>query len=98
VPCSDDGQGEVSKAPLADSLLEQKRLREMLDGVLDSMPADLRAVFVLTELEGLSAREIAELLEVPPGTVASRLRRAREAFTQATASLKRGSPDFGGSP
>ena len=66
--------------PLPDALLEEKRMRELLDDVLDELPHDLRTAFVLFELEGLSAREIAEVLEIPPGTVASRLRRAREAF------------------
>jgi len=44
------------------------------------MPAELREVFVLFELEGLRSTEIAPLLGLPVGTVASRLRRAREAF------------------
>ncbi len=41
------------------------------------MPDDLKAVIVLFEIEGLTMGEIAEALAVPPGTVASRLRRAR---------------------
>ncbi len=69
-----------STVPLADALLDRKRMRELLDAVLDSMPADLRAAFVLFEMEGLSTPEMAELLGIPLGTVASRLRRAREAF------------------
>jgi RNA polymerase sigma-70 factor, ECF subfamily len=43
---------------------------------------------VLYELEGLSSPEIAELLRIPVGTVASRLRRAREAFEVEVARLK----------
>lgn len=95
---SDDARFAVCTEPLADTLLEQKRLRKLLDAVLDELPAELRAVFVLTELEGLSGREIAELLAVPAGTVASRLRRARMLFAEATARLK---PEFssdGGGP
>lgn len=38
----------------------------------------LRAVVVLKYVEGLSYEEIAEVLELPPGTVASRLNRALE--------------------
>ena len=41
---------------------------------------DLAEVFVMFELEGLSSPEIAASLEIPLGTVASRLRRAREQF------------------
>jgi RNA polymerase sigma-70 factor (ECF subfamily) len=64
--------------PLA--LLEQRRSRERLDAILDAMPADLRAAFVLFEIEGLTKLEVAEALEVPVGTAASRRRRAREEF------------------
>jgi RNA polymerase sigma-70 factor, ECF subfamily len=74
--------------PLPDALMERKRLRELLDRVLDELPSELRAVFVLVELEGMSAREIAESLEMPPGTVASRLRRARELFSEIAARVR----------
>jgi len=45
---------------------------------------DLRAVFVLFELEGFSTSEIAATLDLPMGTVSSRLRRARDEFQAAT--------------
>ena len=45
------------------------------------MPMELRAVFVLSELEELTMAQIAEMMSTPPGTVASRLRRARAAFS-----------------
>ena len=54
----------------------------MLDRILEQMDLDLRAVFVLFELEELTTSEIAALLEIPTGTVASRLRRARETFEE----------------
>ncbi|MGH7284740.1 MAG: RNA polymerase sigma factor [Polyangiaceae bacterium] len=54
---------------------------------LESLPQDLRSVFVLYELEGLTTAEIADLSEVPTGTVASKLRRARESFREATRRL-----------
>jgi RNA polymerase sigma-70 factor (ECF subfamily) len=63
-----------------DDATERKRQREQLDTLLDSLPMELRTVFVLFELEGLSSVEIALLLEIPTGTAASRLRRAREQF------------------
>ena len=74
---------ETSLQPPADVLLDQKRRRELLDRILDGMTDDLRTVFVLFELEGLSAPEIAETLQIPAGTVSSRLRRAREQFGDA---------------
>ena len=54
-----------------------REARERLEQVLGAMPADLREVFVLFELEGLTQATIAEVLAIPSGTVASRLRRAR---------------------
>jgi RNA polymerase sigma-70 factor (ECF subfamily) len=51
--------------------------------VLSRVDPDLVEVFVLYELEGLTSPEIAELLQIPLGSVASRLRRAREQFRAA---------------
>ncbi|MEO8177883.1 MAG: sigma-70 family RNA polymerase sigma factor [Deltaproteobacteria bacterium] len=71
----------LASAPLdAEGLLEQKRAREALDQVLAGLSWDLRTVFVMFELEGLSSPEIAEALGVSRGTVASRLRLGRESF------------------
>lgn len=49
---------------------------------LQSLPPQSRAILALAYFEGLSHREIAELLEIPEGTVASRLSTARAAFEQ----------------
>ena len=49
-----------------------------MERALDAMDFDLRTAFVLFEVEEFSFSEIAELLAVPRGTVASRVRRARE--------------------
>lgn len=54
--------------------------RQLMDRVLSKMDASLVSVFALFELEGLSSPEIAELVGIPLGTVASRLRRARQVF------------------
>jgi RNA polymerase sigma-70 factor (ECF subfamily) len=69
----------------AEDLVDQKRARELLDTIIGRMPDDARDVFVLYELEGLTMVEIAAALELPAGTVASRLRRARELFAAAIA-------------
>jgi RNA polymerase sigma-70 factor (ECF subfamily) len=66
--------------PGPDELLDQKRARELLDALLDDLPMELRTVLVLAEGEGMTMSEIAQLCELPPGTVASRLRRARTAM------------------
>jgi RNA polymerase sigma-70 factor (ECF subfamily) len=73
-----------------DALLDQARARALLEEILRSMPTDLRAVFTLYEIEEMTMAEIAELLSLPPGTVASRLRRAREKFEQDVSKLSQG--------
>jgi RNA polymerase sigma-70 factor (ECF subfamily) len=78
-----------SQLPLSDALLDQKRMRELSDSMLEAMNLELRTAFVLFELEGFSVPEIAELLEIPTGTAASRLRRAREIFQKTVAQLKK---------
>lgn len=74
--------------PDAEQLVHRKHLRELLDQILDAMPDDLREVFVLFELEKLTRSELAELLGLPAGTVASRLRRAREFFEAACEKMR----------
>jgi RNA polymerase sigma-70 factor (ECF subfamily) len=83
----DEGVEPLSLDPAPDELADQKRLRALLDEVLAAMPDDLREVFVLFELEEMSTPEIATLLEIPTGTAASRLRRAREEFDRRVARL-----------
>ena len=62
---------------------------QLCDLVLSKVDADLVEVFVLYELEGLTAPEIADLLRIPLGSVASRLRRAREQFRAAAARIEK---------
>jgi RNA polymerase sigma-70 factor (ECF subfamily) len=54
-----------------------KLLREDLDRALAALPEHYRVVVVLADVEGLTYGEIAEALDVPVGTVRSRLARAR---------------------
>ncbi len=63
-----------------EDLLIQRDAHELLDEVLSQMSDDTREALVLFEIEGLSKREVADLLALPEGTAASRLRRAREEF------------------
>ena len=63
--------------------------RALLESILDRLPDEQRIVFTLFELEGLTGEEIAELLEVPVGTVRSRLRLARECFQRCVMRLRR---------
>jgi RNA polymerase sigma-70 factor (ECF subfamily) len=78
-------------APNPEQIADRQRARAVLDRVLDGMELDLRAVFVLYELEEMTMADIATTLDLPPGTVASRLRRARDAFQAAVARIGRAS-------
>jgi RNA polymerase sigma-70 factor (ECF subfamily) len=68
----------VSTTP--EEIARVRQARALLDEILDAMPDDLRPVFTLFELEEMTMVEIATLLGIPSGSVASRLRRAREIF------------------
>jgi RNA polymerase sigma-70 factor (ECF subfamily) len=69
-----------SSMPAPDQLTDQKRAREILDAMVDRLSADVRPVFVLAEVEQFKVPEIADLLGIPIGTAASRLRRGRDQF------------------
>lgn len=79
---------ECDPRPTVEQLLDQKRLRQAFDDLLEGWPEDMRTVFVLFELEGLTAAEIAQITETKLGTVASRLRRARELFQAGAQRLR----------
>ena len=64
---------------------ERRQGLAVLEAMLDELSLDQRAVFTLFELDGLSSEAIAELCEIPIGTVYSRLRLAREAFQRSLA-------------
>lgn len=75
-----------------------KLLREHLVRALDALPDSFRVVVVLADIEGFSYPEIAQMLDVPVGTVRSRLSRGRGCLqkmlwkTAQEAGLARGSP------
>lgn len=80
---------ELAKAPAADpgpdDVLDRKQALELVHRVLESMDEERRVVFVLYELEELTTQQIADHVGIPAGTVASRLRKAREEFRTAIA-------------
>jgi RNA polymerase sigma-70 factor (ECF subfamily) len=77
--------GLTSPLPSPEENAQCAEMRALLDRVLEAMPADIRAVFVLFELERMATREVAEALRLPMGTVASRLRRGREIYADQAA-------------
>jgi RNA polymerase sigma-70 factor (ECF subfamily) len=72
----------------AQNLGDERAAVQLCDLALSKVDPDLAEVFVLFEIEGLSSPEIAGSLEIPLGTVASRLRRAREQFRAALGRLE----------
>jgi RNA polymerase sigma-70 factor (ECF subfamily) len=88
--------GETELSLHVDSALDPEQQTEsreavvILDRFLSSLPEDLRTVFVLFELEGVTMAAISETLQIPPGTVASRLRRAREDFREMARRVQAG--------
>jgi RNA polymerase sigma-70 factor (ECF subfamily) len=67
---------------------ERRQGLALLEVLLDELPLEQRAVFTLFELEGMTGDDIAETLEIPLGTVYSRLRLARAAFRRAAARVR----------
>jgi RNA polymerase sigma-70 factor (ECF subfamily) len=67
------GQEFVSSA----MILERIEDAELFRKAMDALPAEFREVLTLRHQEDLSYKEIAEVAQIPPGTVMSRLARAR---------------------
>ena len=74
---------ETGDAEHPGSELARRDSRETLAQALDRLPRDLREVIVLREIEGLSYKEIGDVMDVPIGTVMSRLSRARKRLQAA---------------
>ena len=69
--------------PTPESLADMSGQLQLLDTLLAALPAELREVVILCELESMTLSETAAVLDIPQGTVASRLRRARAALSSA---------------
>lgn len=78
---------EPGASPEAQAIARQDRAR--LDAVLDRLELGRRAVFVMFEIEGMSAAQIAEVLGIPLGTVYSRLSAARADFSNVASRLRK---------
>lgn len=77
---SPEATGQI-KSPEEEFL--ENVLDEDVQRALDTLPTDYRMVVLLADLEGFSYKEIAEILEVPVGTVMSRLYRGRRLLEAA---------------
>jgi len=89
----DEDTPEVEDAALGpEDLLLQKASRQEVREALDALPVEFREVVVLRELEGLSYKEMAEVTQLPIGTVMSRLARARARLRRGLQERLRGGP------
>ena len=79
--------GPDPNAPCPEEALLRSDSSKLLRRALEILPADFREVLILRELEGMSYKEISEVTGMPPGTVMSRLSRARSALRQSLANL-----------
>ncbi len=60
-----------------------KVMDEEIKSTIDNLPIDFRLVIVLVDIEGLSYREVEDILKISPGTLASRLYRGRRLLRDA---------------
>ena len=74
-----------SQAPSPEAEAARHHLRSILEQAVADLPETFRTVFVLHEVEGVSVEDAAEALEIPTGTVKTRLMRARRKLQQALA-------------
>jgi len=81
VPEDRDAQDELREK-------QEKRASDELQLLLAQLPEKHRRILVMRELEGMSYDEIGEVLELRPGTVRSRLNRARANILRAAESLR----------
>jgi len=81
----DEAEIEFPAADTAETVVVANELRDQVRAALAHLPAEQRAAVVMHHLEGLSVTEIAHALGVRPGTVMSRLARAREALRRRLA-------------
>ena len=85
-----DHQVDALVEPAADPELTVARgqARDRVLAVLAALPDEQREVWALTELEAMTAAEIAEALDISPNTVSSRLRLARQTIARRLAALR----------
>jgi RNA polymerase sigma-70 factor (ECF subfamily) len=75
------------EAPNPEQLLLQKSDGRLVEQAMSRLPDRFREILVLRELEGLSYKQIADVMAIPMGTVMSTLSRARTRFRHAAADL-----------
>lgn len=89
IPSSGRDHNRAAGLPLADDLLIKGEDRELAERALATLDVGKRAIFVMFEIEELPCAEIAALMNVPVGTVYSRLHAARRQLNEALARSSR---------
>lgn len=74
--------------PGPETLAQQNSLADAVARAVQSLPERQRAVFILSQYEGLSYAEIAEVLACPVGTIASRKHQATETLRRKLSSWR----------
>jgi len=69
-----------------DEVLNRSRLPTEVQDAIRNLPEDFRAALVLCDVVGLDYAEISAALDIPPGTVRSRIHRARAQLRKALVS------------
>jgi RNA polymerase sigma-70 factor (ECF subfamily) len=82
-PAFEAALAEWAPVPSPADNVETWQLGEQLTQALDGLPPELRGVVLLVDVEGFTQREVAGMVGVPEGTVASRLFRARRQLRNA---------------
>ena len=77
VPLADDVDRDLPRAPSADEVLMASSISADVQAALMALPVEYRVPVVLCDVAGRSYEEIAETLEIPLGTVRSRIHRGR---------------------
>ena len=77
-PLPDDDRSALVTSPSPDEVLASVRLSEDIQAALLKLPIDFRECVVLCDVVGLSYDEIATAVEIPVGTVRSRIHRGRK--------------------
>ena len=81
-PFDEETDTHISDVPDPETLLLKESDRQIIRRALRKLPAEFREVIVLREFEELSYKQIADVVQVPVGTVMSRLARARKRLAQ----------------
>ena len=84
---ADEATGSMNAELRVESL--QQELGDEISGALNTLDEDFRTVILLCDVEGFKYEEIAEILDIPIGTVRSRLHRARTMLKEKLARYAR---------